>query len=145
MANNVTVESVRSIPKTVEVIGVPVGTTGAVPRQVGLSRAALTTHGFEGKVGQTLVEALEEGRVAPGSLLLMPAFGAGLTLCAHLLRWGSRVTPISTTTVDLPPCTESALEMVNAIRARKADAEQRSGAALMAPVLAETLGVVGGG
>ena len=52
MANNVTVESVRSIPKTVEVIGVPVGTTGAVPRQLGLSRAALTAHGFEGKVAK---------------------------------------------------------------------------------------------
>jgi 3-oxoacyl-[acyl-carrier-protein] synthase-3 len=90
-----------------------------------------------------LVEALEEGRVKPGGLLLMPAFGAGLTLCAHLLRWGPRVTPLGTADIDLPPSTQSALEMVNAIRARKADAAQRSGAALMAPVLAETLGVVG--
>ena len=40
-----------------------------------------------------LVEALEEGRVKPGSLLLLPAFGAGLTWCAHLVRWGERVTP----------------------------------------------------
>ena len=38
-----------------------------------------------------LVEALEEGRVRPGSLLLLPAFGAGLTWCAHLVRWGDRV------------------------------------------------------
>jgi len=42
-----------------------------------------------------LVEALEEGRVPPGGLLLMPSFGAGLTWCAHLVRWGSRVTPKS--------------------------------------------------
>jgi 3-oxoacyl-[acyl-carrier-protein] synthase-3 len=90
-----------------------------------------------------LVEALEQGRVEPGALLLMPAFGAGLTLCAHLVRWGDRVTPLGTTDIDLPPCTKSALEMVNEIRAIKAEAVQRSGAALMAPKLAETLGVVG--
>jgi 3-oxoacyl-[acyl-carrier-protein] synthase-3 len=81
--------------------------------------------------------------VKPGSLLLMPAFGAGLTLCAHLVRWGSRVTPLGTTDVDLPPCTRSALEMVNEIRAIKAEAAQRSGAALLAPKLAETLGLAG--
>jgi len=90
-----------------------------------------------------LVEALESGRVKPGALLLMPAFGAGLTLCAHVVRWGARVTPIATTDVDLPPCTQSALEIVNQIRATKAQAASRSGAALMAPKLAETLGLVG--
>jgi 3-oxoacyl-[acyl-carrier-protein] synthase-3 len=90
-----------------------------------------------------LVEALEQGRVKPGSLLLMPAFGAGLTLCAHLVRWGDRVTPLGETDIDLPPCAKSALEMVNALRAIKADAAQRSGSALTAPRLAETLGVIG--
>ncbi|MCU0950613.1 MAG: ketoacyl-ACP synthase III [Burkholderiaceae bacterium] len=89
-----------------------------------------------------LVEALEQGRVAPGALLLMPAFGAGLTLCAHLVRWGDRVTPLGTTDVDLPPCTKSALELVQEIRAIKASAAQRSGAALLAPKLAETLGTL---
>jgi 3-oxoacyl-[acyl-carrier-protein] synthase-3 len=90
-----------------------------------------------------LVEALEQGRVKPGALLLMPAFGAGLTLCAHVVRWGDRVTPIAASDVDLPPCTQSALEMVNQIRATKAQAAHRSGAALMAPKLAETLGLIG--
>ncbi len=87
-----------------------------------------------------LVEALESGRVTPGALLLMPAFGAGLTLCAHLIRWGDRITPLGTTDIDLPPCTQSALEMVNQIRAIKTAAAARSGAALLAPTLAETLG-----
>src|SRR5579862_9753041 len=41
-----------------------------------------------------LVEAVEEGRVKPNSLVLMPAFGGGLTLSAHLLRWGERLTPL---------------------------------------------------
>jgi 3-oxoacyl-[acyl-carrier-protein] synthase-3 len=67
-----------------------------------------------------LVEALEEGRVQPGGLLLMPAFGAGLTWCAHLVRWGDRVTPKGTTDVELPPCDRTALELVNALRQKKA-------------------------
>ena len=82
-----------------------------------------------------LVEAIEEGRVLPGATLLMPAFGGGLTVCAHVVRWGDRVTPLSLTDADLPPCDRSALEMVTAIRARKADAAARSGAGLRAPRL----------
>ena len=66
-----------------------------------------------------LVEAVEEGRVLPGSLVLMPAFGGGLTVSAHLLRWGPRVSPLDESTAQLPPCTKTALELVNEIRARK--------------------------
>jgi 3-oxoacyl-[acyl-carrier-protein] synthase-3 len=66
-----------------------------------------------------LVDALEEGRVRAGALVLMPAFGAGLTWCAHLVRWGERVTPRGASDLDLPPCNQSALEMVRAIMARK--------------------------
>jgi 3-oxoacyl-[acyl-carrier-protein] synthase-3 len=66
-----------------------------------------------------LVEALEEGRVAPNSLLLLPAFGAGLTWCAHLVRWGDRVKPLGTTDVDLPPSERSALEIVQGYIQRK--------------------------
>ncbi|MBK9251242.1 MAG: ketoacyl-ACP synthase III [Proteobacteria bacterium] len=62
-----------------------------------------------------LVEALEEGRVKAGSLLLLPAFGAGLTWCAHLARWGDRVTPLGTSEAQLPPCSQSALEQVRAL------------------------------
>jgi 3-oxoacyl-[acyl-carrier-protein] synthase III len=65
-----------------------------------------------GTVPVALVEAIEEGRVKPGSLLLMPAFGGGLTWCAHLVRWGERVTPKGTTDVDLPPCDKTAVELV---------------------------------
>jgi len=59
-----------------------------------------------------LVEALEEGRVPPNSTLLMPAFGAGLTWCAHLVRWGERVTPKGTSDAELPPCDKTAVELV---------------------------------
>lgn len=71
-----------------------------------------------------LVEALEEGRVRPGALLLMPAFGGGLTLCAHLVRWGSRVTPLGESAAALPPPTRPALEMVQALRAARRERQQ---------------------
>lgn len=80
-----------------------------------------------------LVEALEEGRVKPGDLILMPAFGGGLSVCSHLVRWGQRVTPLGTTDIDLEPCTSTGLELVNAIRAAKAPAG-RSNDALHNPV-----------
>ncbi len=49
------VHVVRSTPKTVDSIGVPVATRGVVPRSLGMNRAALAAAGFEGKAGQTLV------------------------------------------------------------------------------------------
>lgn len=67
-----------------------------------------------------LVEALEEGRVAPGAHLLLPAFGAGLTWCAHLVRWGERVRPLAEAEVELPPCERTGLELVRELRERRA-------------------------
>jgi 3-oxoacyl-[acyl-carrier-protein] synthase-3 len=66
-----------------------------------------------------LVDALEQGRVKPGSLLLTPAFGGGLTLCAHVIRWGERVTPLGHSELELPPCDSSALELVHDMMRRK--------------------------
>ena len=83
-----------------------------------------------------LVEALETGRVKPGATLLMPAFGGGLTFCSLVVKWGDRVTPLGTSDRELPPCTKTALEMVNAIRANQ-DPHGRSVQGLMSPVFAE--------
>jgi 3-oxoacyl-[acyl-carrier-protein] synthase III len=66
-----------------------------------------------------LVDAVEEGRVAPNSLVLMPAFGGGLTLSAHLIRWGERLTPLEQSDAELPPTSKTALDIVNEIRAQK--------------------------
>ena len=41
-----------------------------------------------------LTEALEEGRVEPGALIVIAAFGAGLSWGAAVIRWGDRVEPI---------------------------------------------------
>ncbi len=66
-----------------------------------------------------LVEALEEGKVQPDQLLLMPAFGGGLTWSAHLLRWGERVTPLGVSDAELPQCKQTGLELVREIMAGK--------------------------
>jgi 3-oxoacyl-[acyl-carrier-protein] synthase-3 len=67
-----------------------------------------------------LCEALEEGRVKPGALLLMPSFGGGLTFTGHVVRWGQRTTPMQASDVDLPPLTQSALQIVQRYRSIKA-------------------------
>jgi 3-oxoacyl-[acyl-carrier-protein] synthase-3 len=84
-----------------------------------------------------LVEALEQGRVEPGSYLLMPAFGGGLTYCSLLVRWGDRVTPLGSCAEELPPCEDSALELVNRVREGQ-DSYGRSKDGLLAPVFPET-------
>jgi 3-oxoacyl-[acyl-carrier-protein] synthase III len=62
---------------------------------------------------------LEEGRVRPGALLLMPGFGGGLTFTAHVVRWGERITPLQQSHAELPPCEKSALEIVQDLVAAK--------------------------
>jgi 3-oxoacyl-[acyl-carrier-protein] synthase-3 len=83
-----------------------------------------------------LVEALEEGRVKPNALIITPAFGGGLTWCSHLIRWGERTTPLTTTGIDLPPPTQTALERVRELMAMK-EPQGRSQTGLMAAKLAE--------
>jgi 3-oxoacyl-[acyl-carrier-protein] synthase-3 len=83
-----------------------------------------------------LVEALEGGRVAPRSWILMPGFGGGLTWAALLVRWGDRVTPLGFSDRSLPPCEQTALELVNGIRAEQ-DPHGRSREGLMAPEFVE--------
>jgi 3-oxoacyl-[acyl-carrier-protein] synthase-3 len=66
-----------------------------------------------------LCEALEESRVKPGALLLMPSFGGGLTFTGHVVRWGQRVTPLGTSSVELPPNKQTALTLVKKYRGVK--------------------------
>jgi 3-oxoacyl-[acyl-carrier-protein] synthase-3 len=49
----------------------------------------------------------------------MPAFGGGLTFCAHLVRWGERCTPLGESPVMLPDPDRSALEIVRGHMAAK--------------------------
>ena len=105
-----------------------------------MERVYVTVHRYGNMSSATipvaLVDALEEGRVKPGALILMPAFGAGLTWCSHLVRWGARTTPIATTDLQLRPCNQSALDRVKELIAIKQPPE-RSDAGLAAARLAE--------
>jgi 3-oxoacyl-[acyl-carrier-protein] synthase-3 len=98
----------------------------AVGKRVGIpaEKVFVNVHRYANMSAATvpvaLVEALEEGRVRPGAHLLLPAFGAGLSWCAHLVRWGERVTPLAAADVELPPCGKTGLELVDELRARKA-------------------------
>ena len=83
-----------------------------------------------------LVDALSEGRIEPNSWILMPAFGGGLTYCSLLVKWGDRVTPLGESPDELPPCTESALELVNRVRGNQ-DPHGRSKVGLLSPTFPE--------
>ena len=40
-----------------------------------------------GSIGMAMVEALEQGMIRPGSLIVTVGFGAGLTWGANVIRW----------------------------------------------------------
>ncbi|RLV58356.1 ketoacyl-ACP synthase III [Parashewanella curva] len=58
-----------------------------------------------------ICDAIEQGRLKPNQTILSCAFGAGLTSAAMLLKWGDRVTPISESDAELPPCDQTGLEL----------------------------------
>ena len=71
----------RSMPKAVDAVAWPVATSGVVPRALGLNRAALASHGFEGKAGQTLVLP-----AATGPTMIALGIGDAESLTATTLR-----------------------------------------------------------
>jgi 3-oxoacyl-[acyl-carrier-protein] synthase III len=103
--------NLRIIESVAKHVGVPMDKVHLTVERYGNMSAAT--------VPVALVDALEAGRVKPGSLLLMPGFGAGLTWCAHLVRWGDRVTPLAASDAELPVCDKTALQLINEIRALK--------------------------
>ena len=105
----------------------------AVAKKAGvpMERVFINVHRYGNMSAATvpvaLCEALEEGRVKPGALLLMPSFGGGLTFTGHVVRWGQRVTPLGTSDVELPPNNQTALEIVHKYRAIKSAARRSTG------------------
>ena len=100
---SVNVHIVRTAPKSVDVIGVPVAVSGTVPRSLGLNRAALAANGFEAKSGQTLVLPSATG---PTYIAVGVGDGevtaAGLrTAAAALVRAAGKRSSIATSLADL--------------------------------------------
>lgn len=60
-----------------------------------------------------LCEAVEQGHIKAGDNILTAAFGAGLTWAAGHIKWSDRVTPVAESDAQLPPCEQSALELLD--------------------------------
>lgn len=59
-----------------------------------------------------IAEAVEQGRVEPGAVIVFAAFGAGLSWAAAALKWGDRVEPVSTSDAALPTTDKTAMELI---------------------------------
>lgn len=99
----------------------------AVAKKVGVptDRCYVNVHRYGNISAATIpvavVEAVEENRMTPGANVLAPAFGAGLTWSAHLLRWGERTLPYEHAEVELPPCKRTGLELIQQIMADRGE------------------------
>ena len=114
----------------------------AVAKYAGIpmEKVMVTVHRYGNMSAATvpvsLVDAVREGRIKPGSLVLMPGFGGGLTFGALLVRWGERATPLGESSRSFPPFDGTALGLVNAIRATQ-DPHGRSAEGLMSATFVE--------
>lgn len=59
-----------------------------------------------------LTEALEDGRISPGDIVLFAAFGGGLTWGSVVYKWGSRVTPLGESDAELPISDRDTMELL---------------------------------
>ena len=66
-----------------------------------------------------LTDALEEGRIASGDLVVFVAFGSGLTSGAATVRWGERTTPLGTSDARLPDTDQTGAELMLAVQERR--------------------------
>jgi 3-oxoacyl-[acyl-carrier-protein] synthase-3 len=64
----------------------------------------IATHGntSAASVPMALCDAMGDGRVRPGDIVVMTAFGGGVTWASSVYRWGDRVEPIGTSDAALP-------------------------------------------
>jgi 3-oxoacyl-[acyl-carrier-protein] synthase-3 len=74
---------------------------GIAPERVVLN---IATHGntSAASVPMALADAASAGRIRPGDVVVMTAFGGGVTWATAVFRWGERVDAIGTSTAALP-------------------------------------------
>jgi len=63
-------------------------------------------------VPMALCDAADDGRIAPGDLVVLTAFGAGVTWASAVFRWGQRVTALGTSDAALAPTDATVLDLV---------------------------------
>src|SRR5690606_6053866 len=90
----------------------------ATARRLGVdeSKVYVNIHSYGNTSAATipvaLTEALEEGRIQPGDIVVFTAFGGGLTWASSVVRWGDRVTPLGESDVELPPPDRDTMELL---------------------------------
>lgn len=71
---------------------------------ISMDRAAVNLHRTgntsSASVPMALTEALDEGRVANGDIVLFVGFGAGMTAASAVIRWRADVAPIVTAAIE---------------------------------------------
>ena len=67
-------------------------------------------------IPMALNDALDQGRVGPGSVIVQTAFGGGVTWGSTAIRWGDRTEPLGRSDFELPPCDKSVFELLRASR-----------------------------
>ena len=72
--------NIRIIQASCDRLGIPMERTATVLHRTGNTSSA--------SIPLALVDALDAGRVAPGQLVLLVGFGAGMTAASAVLRWG---------------------------------------------------------
>jgi len=54
-------------------------------------------------IPMAMTDAVAQGRLFPGAVVVQTAFGGGVTWGSSVMRWGDRVTPLATSDAELPP------------------------------------------
>ncbi len=63
-------------------------------------------------VPMALADAVAAKRIEPGDLVVMTAFGGGVTWASAVFRWGDRVVPLTTSDVALPAPTGTVFDVL---------------------------------
>lgn len=74
----------------------------------------IATHGNSAaaSIPMALADAVAEGRIKPGDLVVKTAFGGGVTWGSIVMRWGDRVEPLATSDIELPPTDKTVFELL---------------------------------
>lgn len=78
----------------------------------------IDTHGNSAaaSIPMALADAVDQGRIGAGDLVVKTAFGGGVTWGSIVMRWGDRVEPIATSDAELPSTDRSVFDLLQSNR-----------------------------